>query len=182
MAKKKKKAPAPGKKSFGPTIIALFGLVTAFVFMPSTIMLLIAMLPTLAAAFSDRIRGETRALTIGAMNVAGTTPFLLQLWSTGHNLGNALAIITDARTIVVIYSAAGVGWIIDWALSGIVATLMQQRGAMRLKEIKARQDALVERWGPEVTGDLPLDPYGFPLDVPDAEEPPPKAAAARKGG
>jgi hypothetical protein len=162
---KKKKAKKAGNSKWGAQVLALFGLVTAFVFMPTTAMMVIAMLPTIAAGFSDRIRGETRALTIGAMNVAGCTPFLLQLWTSGHNLDNALSIISDPLTIVVVYSAAGVGWIIDWATAGMVATIMQQSGVRRLADIKARQAALVERWGPEVTGDLPLDPYGFPVEA-----------------
>lgn len=164
---KKKKGKKSGNGKWGAQVLALFGLVTAFVFMPTTVMMVIAMLPTIAAGLSDRIRGETRALTIGSMNVAGSTPFLLQLWTSGHNLDNTLSIITEPTTIVVIYSAAGVGWIIDWATAGMVATIMQQNGARRLNDIKARQAALVERWGPEVTGELPLDPYGFPVEMID---------------
>ena len=182
MAKKKSK---PGKHKggkkggkLGLQLMALCGLVTAFVFMPTTVMLCLAMLPTLAAWMSDRMRGETRALTIGSMNIAGTTPYLLKLWSTGHDLDNALSIITDPQTIIVIYCAAGVGWIIDWAIAGVVATVMQQGGVSRLKDIKERQEALAERWGQEVTGDLPLDPYGFPIEVTEegATVPPPPEA------
>ena len=173
MGKKKKKLKG-GRRggALGLQVMALCGLVTAFVFMPTTAMLCIAMLPTLAAGLSDRIRGETRALTIGAMNIAGATPFLLNLWSTGHNLDNALSIIMEPRTIIVVYSAAGVGWIIDWAVAGVVATIMLQGGTKRLADIKERQAALVERWGPEVTGDLPLDTYGFPLEAVDDEDEP----------
>lgn len=164
----KKKGKKGGKRGgMGFTLLAVSGLATAFVFMPTTVMMCIAMLPTGAAWLSDRIRGETRALTVGAMNMAGTTPFLLDLWSSGHNLDSALDIITEPRTIIVIYSAAGVGWIIDWAVSGIVATVLQQGGVRRMKDIKERQAALVERWGPEVTGDLPLDAYGFPVEAPE---------------
>ena len=152
----------------GLPVMGLAAVITAFVFIPTTVMLCFAMLPTVAAAVSDRLRGETRALTIGAMNVAGCTPFLLKLWSTGHNLDNAFAIITNPNTIIVIYVAAAVGWIIDWAMSGIVATVMLRNSTSRLKDIKARQAALVERWGPEVTGDLPLDSYGFPIEGADA--------------
>lgn len=175
MAKKNKSKNVRKSGGVGSSVLSLFSLVTAFVFLPTTILLGIAMLPTVAAGLSDRLRGETRALTIGSMNLAGCTPFLLQLWSTGHNLENALNIIVDPRTIIVIYSAAGVGWIIDWAMSGIVATVMQQRGVGRLKEINSRHAALVERWGPEVTGELPLDSYGFPV-ADDEDGPPPQPA------
>ena len=182
MAKKKSKS-KPGRKKggkLGLQMMALCGLVTAFVFMPTTAMLCIAMLPTLAAWMSDRIRGETRALTIGSMNIAGTTPYLLKLWSTGHDLDNALSIIADPQTIIVIYCAAGVGWIIDWAIAGVVATVMQQGGVSRLKEIRERQEALAERWGQEVTGDLPLDPYGFPIEVAEEGAPATAPAEARR--
>lgn len=165
--KKKGKGGKGGRSSIGNSMLGVFGLISGAVFMPSAVILCIGMLPTVAAGLSDRIRGETRALTVGAMNLAGCTPFLLQLWSTEHKLDNAFAIITDPRTIIVIYSAAGVGWIIDWAMAGIVATIMQQRGAARLQAIKERQEALVARWGPEVTGDLPLDAYGFPAEESD---------------
>jgi hypothetical protein len=62
------------------------------------------------------------------------------------------------------YSAAGIGYMIDWALSGIVATIMIQRSSGRLKAIRTRQDEMVERWGREVTGEMVLDSEGFPLD------------------
>lgn len=161
MAKKTKRRKKQGMA--GP-VLGTGGIITAFVFMPSTVMLFFAMLPTAAAALSDRIRGETRMLTVGAMNLAGCTPFLLDLWRNGHTLDNAFRIITDPRTIIVIYCAAAIGWLIDWAMSGIVATVMVQRGAGRLKDIKVKQAALVERWGKEVTGDYVLDSYGFPVD------------------
>lgn len=160
MAKKRKNK----KASTSALILSTGTFVTAMVFMSSTVLLFFAMLPTVAAAVSDRVRGETRMLTVGAMNLAGTTPFLLELWSSGHNLDNAFNIIGNPRTIIVIYCAAAIGWLIDWAMSGMVATIMVQRGAGRLKDIQVKQAALVNRWGKEVTGDYVLDFYGFPVD------------------
>ena len=85
-----------------------------------------------------------------------------------------MGLITDPRTIIVMYSAAGIGYMIDWALSGIIATIMMQRATSRLKAIRERQEEMVVRWGPEVTGELLLDSEGFPL-----EDAPPPAKAAR---
>lgn len=148
-------------------ILGLFAFITAVVFMPTTIMLFLGMLPTLVAGLVDRTRKGTKAITVGAMNLAGCTPFLFDLWAQGHTAENALAIISNPRTVVVIYCAAGIGYLIDWAMSGIVATIMIQRSGFRLKEIKKRQAELVERWGQEVTGNMPLDAYGFPIENKD---------------
>lgn len=167
MARGKKKARRRKSKGAGAQLLGLFSLVAAVVFMPTTILLFFGMLPTLVAGLVDRTGKGTKALTVGSMNLAGCTPFLFDLWTKGHTAENALAIISDPRTIIVIYCAAGIGYLIDWAMSGIVATIMIQRSASRLKEIKKRQAALVERWGPEVTGTVPLDAYGFPVEKQD---------------
>lgn len=159
--RKKKKIGAKGQ------LLGIVGLFTAIVFMPTTIVLLMGMMPTIVAAVIDRTGKGTKALTVGAMNIAGCTPFLIDLWTKGHTPEMAVTIISDPRTMIVIFSAAGIGYLISWAMSGIVGTIMIQRGGGRLKDIKKRQASLIERWGREVTGDIPLDPYGFPLDVPE---------------
>ncbi len=148
-------------------MLSAMGFIAMIVFLPTTIFLFFAMMPTLVASLVDRSGKGTRALTVGAMNLAGSTPFLLELWTGGHTAENALTLISNPRTIIVIYCAAGIGYLIDWAMSGIVATVMIQRSASRLKEIKKRQADLVERWGQEVTGLLPLDAYGFPFEKDD---------------
>lgn len=148
-------------------MLSAMGFVAMIVFLPTTIFLFFAMMPTLVAGLVDRSGKGTRALTVGAMNLAGCTPFLLELWTGGHTAENAMILISNPRTVIVIYCAAGIGYLIDWAMSGIVATVMIQRSASRLKEIKKRQAELVERWGREVTGLLPLDAYGFPFEKDD---------------
>lgn len=145
-------------------VLTLAGLAVAVVALPSTVILLVGLLPTMVAVLIDRSKKRTKSLTVGAMNVAGCVPFLIDLWTTANTLENALSVISDPRTIVVIYSAAAIGYLIDWALSGIVATLMVQRAESRRAEIKKRHADLIERWGREVTGEIPLDPYGFPIE------------------
>lgn len=158
MARKKKKSHVKGQ------LLGVVGLIAAIVFMPTTIVLIMGMIPTIVAAVIDRSGKGTKALTVGSMNVAGCSPFLIDLWTKGHTPEMAVSIITDPRTIIVIYSAAGIGYLINWAVAGIVGTIMVERGKIRIKDIKKRQAALVERWGKEVTGDIPLDAYGFPLE------------------
>lgn len=152
------------KKRGLPPIVGIFILVMAVVFMPTTIILFFGMLPTVVAAVIDRTKTGSRALTVGSMNLAGCTPFLFDLWMTGHDTAHALEIISDPLTIIVIYCASAVGYVIDWSMAGLVAALLVQRSRARLQDIDRHQARLIERWGPEVVGDIPLDEYGFPLD------------------
>ncbi len=151
------------KKGGNLSLLGLFALVAAIVFMPTTIVLFFGMLPTIVAALIDRTGKGTKAITVGAMNLAGCTLFLLDLWTGGHTTDRALMLISDPRTIITIYSAAGAGYMIDWMMGGVVTTIMIHRSTARIKEIKKRQSDLAARWGREVTGELELDAAGFPL-------------------
>lgn len=167
--KKKKKA-----LTWKMQLVLIFVLLAAIAAMPTTALLCIGMLPTVVAWLIDRTKERTRALTVGAMNAAGCTPFILQLWMTTNTLPNSLMIISDPRTIIVMYCAAGVGYLIDWAISGLVGSVMVQRATSRRDQIAKRKAALVERWGKEVTGEIPVDQYGFPVDdsgLPDRPAP-----------
>jgi biotin transporter BioY len=137
---------------------------TAILFLPTTILLFVAMLPTVTARVMDHTREHTKVLTVGFMNFAGCFPFLYSLFETGHKIDNALAILADPLTIVTVYSCAMAGYILEWIVTTFVAGLMVQKGRRRLEIIKKIQDSLVKQWGTEVTGELQLDPYGFPVE------------------
>lgn len=168
MAKKVKKSKV--KKSKGSNqILLIFGVLMAVVMFASTVLLLIGMLPTFAALFADRTRRKSKAITIGAMNMASCSPFLFQLWAHGNGLGYAMGLITDFWPVVIMYLGAVVGYLINWSVSGVISSLLFQKGQARQKTIIKTQKELVKRWGPEVTGKLALDSRGFAFDVPDEE-------------
>lgn len=152
------------KMSIQVRALLIFGLLCSLIFMPTMVLLIVGMLPTLVATFIDRTSEKTRGLTVGAMNLAGCMPFLLQLWSTTNSVERAIEIIVDPRTIIVMYCAAGVGYIVDWAVSGLVASIMVQTSAARLQNISKRRAELIERWGREVTGEIAVDRQGFPTE------------------
>ncbi len=165
----KKRRAGAKRKSWKYSFSWVMGVALAILFMPTTFLLCVGMVPTLVAVVTDPMGRGSKALTVGAMNLAGTTPFLFHLWVNGHNMDKALEVGLAPMTIVVIYGAAAIGYLINWALSGIVATLIVQRSHIRVEEIKKRQGALVERWGEKVTGKIPLDSRGFPRQTQGAQ-------------
>lgn len=168
------------QKTLSSKIAVFFGMIMAVVFMPTTILLFFGMIPTLVAGIVDRSKRGTRVITVGAMNLAGCTPFLLDLWTSGHSMEIALTLLSSPVTVIVMWMAAVVGYMIDWSVSGIVSTVLVQRAEARLQSIRKRHEALAERWGPEVSGDLALDAYGFPLEPPEATALPKENAADKK--
>lgn len=164
--KKRKKKTALGWQG---QVLLIFMLLAALAALPTTVMLFLGMLPTAVAAFIDRTAEKTRVLTVGAMNLAGCSPFILQLWTSEHSIENSVMIVTDPRTIIVMYCAAGIGYMIDWTVSGLVGAFMVSRASSRREQIAKHQEEMVARWGREVTGEIPVDSFGFPFDS-DPEE------------
>lgn len=160
MAKKKKH-----RASWKVQIFLIFALILGVMFSAMAIILLIGMVPSIVAMIVDRTQGRMRALTVAAVNFAGCTPFLVEVFKKGNDMHTAMTYITQPRTIVVMYMAAAMGYLIDWAMTGIVSGIMVQRAKGRLKDIGKQQKELIDRWGPEVTGTLPLDEYGFPKEA-----------------
>jgi hypothetical protein len=160
---------AEGKKRRGLSgrsrILMIMGLIVAVIFMPTAILLTVGMLPSMVALIIAPRRQKAKAITVGAMNLAGCVPFILQLWTSDNTAVHSFMIITDPRTIIVMYCAAGVGYAIDWAVSGLVSTIMVQSGSVRIQQISKRQAELVARWGREVTGEIPTDRQGFPTET-----------------
>jgi DNA-binding LytR/AlgR family response regulator len=134
--------------------------------MASSIIIIGGMMPTLAANLMDKSRQKSRAISVGMMNFAGCMPFLLELWMSPapNSIDTATAIMLQPKTIVIIYSIAGAGYAIEAAITGMVATMMQQRAAIRLKEIDNQLKELVDRWNTYVDGNTALDDFGFPAE------------------
>ncbi|PJF38249.1 MAG: hypothetical protein CUN55_17970, partial [Phototrophicales bacterium] len=115
MAKRKKlpKAIAVRLKIIGSALA-----ICAVVFLPTTIVLAIGMMPTIAASVIDRSRGKFLTLSVGLLNAAACLPFILYLWHVGNSIENALELMVQARTIIIIYVIAALGYVVDFAVTG----------------------------------------------------------------
>ena len=153
------------KNSAQKRIMLIFMVLTSIALLSSTIIFFVGMLPTIAARLADKTRQRSRVLTIGFMNFAACFPFWFKLMQQGHKTDNAVAIITDPMTIIIMYGGALVGYLIEWSLSGFVAGMMVQKGRRRLETIKKTQEDMIARWGKEVSGEVSLDINGFPIEA-----------------
>ena len=164
----KKKAPIKKKKkkgigAKGQSLLVVL-VICAVLFAPTTLILVIGMLPTIVAAFADRSNEGMRGITIGSINLAGCMPYVLDLWMNNHTLENAVVIITQVENLVVMWLAATIGYCLEWVVTGAVSVYMTDRANARILWIEKRQDELIKRWGRKVTGEFTLNEDGFPID------------------
>ena len=171
MAKKKKKKTKSGKIkiSFRGFILLLCVVVSMILFLPSTFLVAIGMLPTFAAALIDKDPAKNKTFTIGAMNFAGCFPYLMGLWTESNTMETAIDYIANSETIIVMYGAAALGYLINWLVTMGVSSLIIKKSKMRIGKIEEEKLALEKRWGKEVNGQYTLDAHGFALD-PDSSK------------
>lgn len=150
------------QKQLGLTVLVAGGAL----FLPTTLMLVIGMLPTIVMLVVDRTKERLRAITVGAMNLAGCMPFVIELWQREqHTVPMALSYLSQPRTIVVMYFAAAIGYMIEWAVTGLVSSMAIQKAKGRIISVDKQLSDMEERWGVEVNGTMQLDDEGFPVEA-----------------
>ncbi len=128
--------------------------------MPSCIVLEINISPSFVAYAIDRTREKYLAITVGLLNFCGTLPAEVALWQRGQTYNAAMDIASDAFFWLVAYGAAALGWAIYLMIPPILGHYYGITSQARLQTHRRRQQALIEAWGEEVTGEITEKPSG----------------------
>ena len=140
------------QRILGPTatIASVLGLL--IVALPTAMVLVVGFLPTLVARLVDETNRRYCTRTVAGLNFVGVAPFLIKLWSSGHNdIVGAGRLITDPFAIVVMFGTAAIGWLMFIGFPGVVAAVSTINANRRIAQLKDRQLALVEEWGNAIT-------------------------------
>jgi hypothetical protein len=156
---KKEKAPKKRGKATVVLSMIIFGASAWFIF-PTLILFLIGMAPTLVALFTDSDRQKSSAAAVGAMNAAGVTPFIIDLWVKGQTMENVFQILSNSTDLLIILGAAAIGQLIIFAVPQAVALLSFARADARLKIMRHNLESLRDSWGPDVGTTKPIDKIG----------------------
>lgn len=155
MAKDKKtkaKDPAGKKTRTAGLLLSLVMGLGAVIFLPTTMVIAIGIIPTFVALFVDNSQEKLMGVTIGAMNIAGIIPGIITLWQKGHTVAHALDVIASPIQLLFMYGAAGVGFLVYVNVPTLLRSLNRKRGNERLKNIKQKQDEMIEEWGDQIIG------------------------------
>lgn len=172
-------ARAAGKRGSGGLWLTLVLVIPLGLFvLPSTVLLLAGLIPTIVAYVVDKDPDKSAALTVGSMNLTGIAPFLVRLWQAGHTLDGTARLLADPFTWMVMFGAAAIGWLMYFFIPMGVAMVEQARSGSRIREMEAERAGLVADWGPEVMG----RPGGAePLGMAPEEDAPAAPATAATG-
>ncbi|HEX9790925.1 MAG TPA: hypothetical protein VGA60_09690 [Kiloniellales bacterium] len=125
------------------------------VLMPSCILLALNLAPTLVAFAVDRTREKYLTITVGLLNLSGSLPAILRLWTEGQTYEVALRVAGDPFNLLIAYGTAAIGCSIYLTLPIILSSYYARMTTMRLRILQDRQDTLNEAWGDEIAGERP---------------------------
>ncbi len=135
-------------------VTGLLMLPVVAVLLPSCIVLVVNMLPTIVAYVVDKTHEKYLAITVGLLNACGTLPALAELWSQGQSYNAALDISSNPLHWLMAYGAAAIGWVIYLGLPPILGHYYGITSQARLLNHRRKQQVLVEGWGEEVRGEI----------------------------
>ncbi|MBM3582720.1 MAG: hypothetical protein FJX37_12245 [Alphaproteobacteria bacterium] len=144
-------APASSRKTSGR--ILWFTVIVALLLpwiLPSMIVVLVGMVPTLIALVVDRNPRKLSAATIASLNFAGVLPYLVKLWSKSQSLENALNIVVDVFALAVMYGAAGFGLMIYMTVPAFVASIFMVISQRRIAVLRETQRKIIDEWGESI--------------------------------
>ena len=136
--------------SYGLVWLSLTFVGVVIISLPTVILLFFGMLPTFVALIVDRTRQKYAVFCVGGMNFSGVFPYLLDLWAGEHTAGSAMELVTDVFSLLLMYGAAGFGWMIFIAIPPVVGAFLTVMAQRRVSQLRREQKELIEEWGEDV--------------------------------
>lgn len=153
MAKKKAAGKSTGRKKGGVANgigMLIMGVPLVILFLPTVVLLLFAMLPTVVAFVVERGKYRYGFICVGGFNFAGVSPYLLNMWFGRHDITMALDTLSNVFALMLIYGAAGFGWLLYAVTPTLVGSFLSLTSSRRVAKLRADQRKLIELWGVEV--------------------------------
>ena len=147
----KQAVPQPAKKK-RPWFLISMGMVVAVMLLPSTLVLIPAMVPTLVARIVDPAPGRHLTITVGSLNFAGALWFMHDLWSAGQSFSAIVPTLTDTIGWLAALVGAGTGWALSALMPILSRSIATTKSNLRMSRVRKSQEDLVEQWGNPVRG------------------------------
>lgn len=131
-------------------------LLLAFTFLlPTTLLIIGGLLPSVLSYMADREKGKLMTLTVTSLNFTALIPIIMRLWDRGQTLDNATALLANPLIWFLVLLGAMFGWVLAQVVPSLVVSIIAAKDRRLLDKIRARQKTLIEEWGPDVAENGP---------------------------
>ena len=139
---------AKGKGGLMPAFIILG--IGGLCVLPASIVAFCGLIPTIATTFTDKSRGRSVSVAVGALNLTGVAYIVIQLGMKGMRLDYAITLLQDPMNWLIMCGGAGIGLALLSLIPPIVAQVLTTLSEIKLQKLKANQVEIRKIWGEEV--------------------------------
>jgi hypothetical protein len=160
----KPQGPKPKGSPFVWVVLVFIAMI--IISLPTVLLVLFGMLPFIVAFIVERSKPRYAAICVGAMNFSGVFPYLLDSWGGRHTVSEAMNMLTDLFSLMVMYSASAFGWLIFIAVPPVVVTFLAVINERHIAQLRKRQREIIAEWGVGVAGEKPeKTPAAKPVEM-----------------
>ena len=142
----------PARRVHGLGLVVLLAIASTMMFaLPAFLILVAASTPALVAYFIDRDSEKYAAVAVGTLSISSALPYILDLWLGTFTIRQAVLVLADPFTWLVIYGAAAAGWLMYFLLPIAAHAYLKMSSSHRLAILQKECDALTKEWGSSIT-------------------------------
>lgn len=131
-------------------LICLAAIGGALVSVYAVVIVLFGLLPAMIAMIVDQDARKYISKIVFLYNIMGIIPFVYKIYRSSSSNNAAIEIIIDPSTWMMIFAAAGLGWIIYWAVPQFAVLLRNFVINVQIAKLESELASLTEEWGDEV--------------------------------
>ena len=141
------------KPARSPTTVlglAVIFVLLVMVALPTVLLLIVGMLPTIVAWLVDRTKQKYATFCVGGLNACGVFPYILDLWTGTHTPAAAFGILTDVFALAIMFGTAAFGWMMYSSIPPVIVSVLTVMAQRRIAQLRTNQRRIIEEWGEEV--------------------------------
>lgn len=130
--------------------IMFFGtiFITSLIIFPMVVLLAVGLLPTIVLMMTNN-KDKTKLITVSCFNMASIFPFMFRLIDN-FTTSEAIGIVTNVTSMILIYGASAVGLTIYNELPNIFSFIGKGNAKAKLESIDKNLEKMKEEWGEEI--------------------------------
>lgn len=144
--KPKAKGNAKGSKLIALMVLGVLGLCV----LPVSVVALAGLLPSLVIFMTDKSRGRSVTVAIGALNITGVAYVVINMLRKDISLDYAVRILSDPANWLIMWGGAGFGYLLLSIIPPLVAQVLTTLSEIRSQKLKANQTEIRKIWGEDV--------------------------------
>lgn len=131
-------------------VISLLAMAVSLISIYSVIIVLFGLLPGMIAMIVDQDPKHYISKIVLNYNGLGILPYLFKIFQSHNPNKEAIDMIIDPRTWMLIFAASGLGWLVYWIFPQAAIALQNLKLNLRTRQLEMELNRLYAEWGDEI--------------------------------